>query len=986
MKRKRFAIIASICIVLFGIVNIYAEGQTKNVTNAVASIVLVCASVLVFFRDDPTYKRIYRRLYELFGPVISKPDLAEIKPGDDIRILKSRVLAFTNKLLNGRVEDLRRPDIYKYDFGLNFVRREGSTREHFESIRLAHNENKPFVFITGNSGSGKTFELIKRASIVCDALQLGGVAGLGTASIPLYIELKSLDGELTHEWIAQYIVKTNSIISSKHNTGDVGKYKAIDYGPFRAEDILFLLENNAVTFFIDGLDEIPHTHRPGCLMTIIGYSKKTAVSVSCRKYVFDELVKEGRMPDHGWPVEDHFEPLDKRQIDTIVQNVPRIASQKTREMIAFIDQKPNLGTQLSRPIMLNLFILTFSHLADDEKSRLSTSDEQETMKIMWERYEDQIARSKVDKDTDIMGLRTYSAWIAKIMQDKSFSVESIQPFWLKKVDKGDNVVPDRGLQCLYYVVTRMLAALSVGIAMGFIIASPLAFISVSLLGGLVIALIAGIYKMEKPWIKPSPRWARVLLSVFMFAFLLVICAVYQGVSVPRAFEDMHAAHFSYIETWPGIVLGIALSTIFIYRVISEKQKGQYILPKEKFGFNLRYVLVYALIWGLLAGLVSGSVGLWARYRFANSLFIRQWLVPFIRRVLGRWISDVSDLLLSAAIFAYPFLITSIVAFVIIALVAARYNDDPVEEKIKQQLNYGIRQSLLHAALHGGFVFLSAAGLYLVIMLLLASLSWLFCFKIAAGIGLLAFLWYGGLEVINHWILRICLWIRGISPLSYDEWVERQKHMGIITPSGYKMNFYHASINEYYQRMPMSENPRVRLVASPKKDRFMLRVGLVTGLLLLFLPFVCRYVLRGYWQSPREVITHSNYMRMDEDSVFTVGQNGLYAIKASGMVNVGTFVGYVFPGGTTFGFMGIPIDSAYNLPGMGRYRHAALLMRIQSGQRWKPYQYVAQTKKPMYLAKGDKVEFLVNDREFQNNFWHFAVTVNLLTDTSSTSLR
>ncbi len=77
-------------------------------------------------------------------------------------------------------------------------------------------------------------------------------------------------------------------------------------------------------------------------------------------------------------------------------------------------------------------------------------------------------------------------WVAKIMQQSAFYIESIQPDWLRRIDREGNVPEYRALQKLYLLVTRISTASFIGFALSLIISAPGAFISNGILGGMTI--------------------------------------------------------------------------------------------------------------------------------------------------------------------------------------------------------------------------------------------------------------------------------------------------------------------------------------------------------------------------------------------------------------------------------------------------------------------------------------------------------------------
>jgi hypothetical protein len=171
---------------------------------------------------------------------------------------------------------------------------------------------------------------------------------------------------------------------------------------------------------------------------------------------------------------------------------------------------------------------------------------------------------------------------------------------------------------------------------------------------------------------------------------------------------------------------------------------------------------------------------------------------------------------------------------------------------------------------------------------------------------------------------------------------------------------------------MTGNRRVRL---KKRTADTPIYWFLTGALicLLTLPFIFRFVVGIYWKTPWSgVIVTSVAAKKDNDSIYTIQRAGKLNFQVKGILNVGSFVGFVGPHGTLTGFIGMPMNGSYNVPGLDTFRHAALLYRTRIGNGpWSGYGY-ATTAPPFWVSKGQKIQFVVNDKEWQNNIGHYKV--------------
>jgi len=953
-----------------------ADGFWKDFGTLLAFIGAIYSLANQFFPKSKTVKGINRflRKYHIGRLLIGEEILESAMQGAPFNHFKREVLLYTKGEINKRSDFINSPEIFCFDFedfeefnDFN-VFTPGDKPDNKSKTWQQHYETQ-FSFITGNSGSGKTFELIKRAQYACNQLAAGEVDYklLENRKIPIYIELKSLDQFLDKDWIIEYLQKTAQIANIKLEESQLRK----------------LLENNSeVIYFFDGIDEVPAQFRAKCVETIAKEFTNTGVHVTCRKTVYNQLARiPSVLPLKLTPAELFLKPLNIEMINKIIHLLPNLNQDEKENMRGFISRYTKILEHLSRPIFLNLFMIGFPNLTNDAKLKLGNGE----LNVLWENYEDVIVKKKLPKDADVLGLRTTTIWIAKIMREHSFYIESIQPNWLWEVFDDEEIGPSIRLQKLYFVSTRTFAAMIIGIAMGFILATPFTLLTNSIIGGFTVSALAGIYRQtgdkkggqaeEKDESSVVKDW---LFSIVMLFTLIIVCGVYQGLSIPRNPAEMMTPYFSMAECWSGILLGVSLSSIFSYRIIMEKNKRKYILPIEIFHFDWPHAIRYGIFWGGATGLIAGAVALYVKHKFENHIFIKNWLIPYLDKVSYNLrgihlLTQQQDL----AVFSYAFFVVFFVSSIIIVLMAGRFNDaEEKDVKKKQELNFGIVESGKHALLHALNVALFCCGIYAIVMLWPGMGSWYFCIKIAIGISLLAFLWFGGMEVINHRLLRLNLYIRGIAPLNYKPWVQALQSMGIIIPTGYQLKFYHATLAEYYMDYPVKNNPRVRIQKGISTDIWIYGFLIIMFIIGLSNPFARRYYTNTFWESPYDITMKSQGFVKDSSHSYLVKTSGFYKLAASGYSNVGTFVGYVAPQGTTLGFMGMPIDSAYNISGFEKYRHAALLYRVKGAGIWSGYKYSSEGD-TLVLHSNDRLEFIVNDKEWQNNIGRYEVSLTLI---------
>ena len=129
---------------------------------------------------------------------------------------------------------------------------------------------------------------------------------------------------------------------------------------------------------------------------------------------------------------------------------------------------------------------------------------------------------------------------------------------------------------------------------------------------------------------------------------------------------------------------------------------------------------------------------------------------------------------------------------------------PNTRELKTVPNQGIRFSLRNAILIGG---LGGLGFGLV-------LEWLHEWTIgwsAHGVlgGLCIGLWYGGLDVIQHYSVRFLLWRAGAMPRNYARFLDyAAEELNFLQKVGGGYIFAHRYLLEYYAAMELPGQPAV----------------------------------------------------------------------------------------------------------------------------------------------------------------------------------
>lgn len=986
-----FAAFIIITFAVFIVGSQFADSFFEKISyGAISALIAIYPLLNLFWKNSTWMQKVNMRLSRIpvVGSILVRDDKLAIGKND----YKLPILQCVLLQCKERLSQIKSTDIFTNDFDISPIFIEGTDEDDkYEDWQFPPNA-KRFSVITGARGSGKSFELVKRATTLCEALEKKRKAGesLAQMTIPLYIELGTLTKALDDSWLRSYVYKTCNLSQNTYDDKNVRVEKKYIQA--------FLNNTEDIAFFFDGFDEIPEKYRKESLEYIFKLARKTSVTIACIKDVYSSL-NTFLFDNARLPSEYFFIPLSKKSMIDIVDKIKSKTLVEREEMKTFIDnkttdikvvhnnifayaQEQELRNPHSSVIVFSLFIKVFNNLSPTKKSELLKSDLAEMLNILWENYEDTYMIKNTPQNSDILGLRTYAVWIAKIMKESPFYVESLQPGWLNKVKEG-KIIPANFVRGMYYLITRVLSAIIVGFALECIACTPFSLLSNSILGGIVIYILAGIYK--KTNVNKRYEWlAKSFFLATTVTLLVSVCSIFQGYSVPRYNTNGQPSMFSLYEMWPGILLGLILSIIFSYHIIIEKVNGKYIQPVSSYQFKTLPAIGYALLGGGVSALFVGFAGWYVWLRAPDTIFIKDWLVPTIKKLwevrLGK---ELLDAQVGRAVFGYGFTVAFTVICILIMILVGQYKSDFDTERdaAKQKLQFGIKAWMYKALYRAVIVFIISGTIYFFAMLAFEMKSWFHLVKISLGAAIASFIWYGGIDVINHALLVRHLSFLGIAPKQYQEWVMVNTNAGLIRFQGYKMAFYHPTLAKYYENQKLKDNPRIRLKKPNNKYTVIYIFCILSFVIMLFIPFIQRYGVKIYWPDVHQVYISQSDLKKSHwqtisNGTFRILRTGEIKLEAYGVIQVGTFVGLVMsPRGTDEGYMGLPLNSSYNLPGLDTFKHAALLFRrsTNNGRSWSNYEYVCpegQCRKTLNLVKGEIVEFTVNDKEYHNNIGRY----------------
>lgn len=371
------------------------------------------------------------------------------------------------------------------------------------------------------------------------------------------------------------------------------------------------------------------------------------------------------------------------------------------------------------------------------------------------------------------------AWLAHTMQrhDQTvFLIENLQPSWLQT----------RGEVRTFSVLTRMMwgawAALVFGLAAGVIsggIDGQIPVLMVGLLFGLVFGLIFGFGDVRKLYHRPSMEDEAVVPSSWTFVI-------------------------SVLRVCLNVQLIIVLLGVFFAVMTGGLQ--------DTLIFTLRFGVLFGLILGLPLGLVYASR---SRFRTATTAIHTVETVAWAGAVAvrsgaqGLIVGVIAGLLfgVGAASFggvgsllsdlSIPILFFAPLFAVIFGVIGGFR---PVMKELKTETNQGIWLSMRNALRIG------VIGGLLVGLLMWGRGSITFGLLAAIALGG----WFGGIDVVEHAVLRLLLARKGYAPLNYARFLDyAAAELNFLQKVGGGYMFIHRYLLEYFAGMYEPIDPALK---------------------------------------------------------------------------------------------------------------------------------------------------------------------------------
>jgi len=627
----------------------------------------------------------------------------------------------------------------------------GQTRQTLPpetKIKDIFEEANRLLLILGEPGSGKTTTLLQLARNLIDEVKQDSTF---VQPVPVIFNLSTWTDKQQplEDWLS-------AELSNKYRVPK--------------KDGRRWLEEKRILPLLDGLDEVKAENRIACVEKI----NRLSVDYGLQGVVVCSRIKDYTALDVRLELNRaiYLQPLTSDQIAGYFERV----GDKLAGLWVTLQQDEVLQSLIQSPLMLNIMSLAYQDTSPDELSEPGLVTVEARRQHLFDTYIARMFKRKGEGQLyDVEQTKQRISWLARKMQQHNqevFLIEGLQPSWLQH----------RRWRLVYVLASRLLGGLIVGLSFGlsFGLIVGLLGLSAGLSAGLFAGLLVGfidILRFEglgnRIKVKtPSELWWSIINVVVVGLSVVLIF----GLSVVLFFGLIVGLFIGLIV---GLIFGLIVGLIFGLRG-SRQSPTNDIRTVETLHWFWRKALKGGLVVGLIVGLSFGlivelSVGLLGLSAGLS--------VGLFFRLLGLIVG------LSAGL---------------IGAVFSGLSREIIETKTVP--NQGIRLSARNA-IFGGLIVGLLAGLSAgLIVGLSAGLIVSLSAGLIAGLnaGALGALWYGGLDIIQHYTLRLILIIQGHTPRNYARFLDNSVNLIFLQRVGGGYRFIHRVLLEHFAAMGPSE--------------------------------------------------------------------------------------------------------------------------------------------------------------------------------------
>jgi eukaryotic-like serine/threonine-protein kinase len=646
-----------------------------------------------------------------------------------------------------------------------------------KNIREVFKEAGRALLILGEPGSGKTITLLELAQELISIAENDP-----TQPIPIVLNLStwSIQNPSIFDWLVGEL-SSKYQIPKRFGRPWVG--------------------NNRLLLLLDGLDEVDHNQRDRCVKAINEFVEQSGVpGIAVCSRLEEYLALPVYLKLSGAIC---LQPLTFDQINEYFDKV----GSPLAALGALLPNDLILQELAQTPLMLNVMSLAYQDLPIEALSQGEFITVEGRRKNLFDTYIKRMfeRKGKADSLYDSNRVIEWLTWLAKRMilhSETIFLMEELQPSWLRT----------RKQFWVYGLISRLFFGLIIGLAYELIsglisgrITTLIFWLISGLSAGLIIGLFNGLLFILTNESERKTSYAQTVeASIWHWLGTLrrtklepnfgLIYGLSYGLSVGIIIGIIVGLNVGWFE---GMFVGLIGGWIF--GIISG-------LTNRKESITSDIQTIEALNWswegvgdgctyGMFGGMIVGSIfGFIGGTIFYLSMVFEQ----------GTWGTGMDMILGMIMMIMLPHA-TGILCGAIGMIIGSIFGGlkSIIIEK-KSLPNQGILWSIRNAVfggLLGGLICGLSVWIILVKMEMLIDGT---IFGLSIGI-LAGLLFYGGLDVIKHYTLRLILWWQGYTPLNYVRFLDYATKLIFLRKVGGGYIFIHRMLLEHFAAMGKEES-------------------------------------------------------------------------------------------------------------------------------------------------------------------------------------
>ncbi|MGB8645113.1 MAG: NACHT domain-containing protein [Anaerolineae bacterium] len=644
----------------------------------------------------------------------------------------------------------------------------GQTLPRGTDILQVFDQANRALLILGEPGSGKTITLLELAR---GLLQRAADDQTWSEPVPVVLNLSSWsERRPLVEWIVSELTARYQVPAS------------IGRGWLQQHRLLPLL---------DGLDEVRAEYRAECVKAINAFAAEfglAGLAVCCRLAEYTQIALRLKLN-----AAIRLQPLTAEQVNAYLAEAgPRLAALR-----GVVQTDGALQTLAESPLMLSIMSLAYQDVPAEALMSEGVVSMPEQRTRLFDAYLDKMFKRRGQGRQPFSREQTlhWLAWLARQMTERNqslFLIEQLQPGWLKS----------RIGLLAYTLISRLLAGIAMGLALGWSdpiislfgypqigaarqISDQQQFVLRVLYSGLAAMCSAGIIDfIQLQLMERLGQTTRILRLVQLVAGFGLTWFIYAGVFY---LADRVVPLESTFEFAKSLLRGFLPALILAWRVNGRTADND-IHSAASLTWSWRRAIrgglwgsgITAVIWIVLAVLSlltssepASSLTVMETYLFQGTfLGVIVGLIAFAFRGMVRGVPDTRAIPNQGILLSLRS--AALVAFITILLIAL--------------------QVILTFEIQRAFANYEATPGYLILEAILGSLSLAILFSTFAA------LWFGGMDVIQHYALRALLARTDHAPWNYPRFLNYAADLIFLRRVGGGYLFIHRLLLEHFAAM------------------------------------------------------------------------------------------------------------------------------------------------------------------------------------------